>query len=200
MAKAMASVVWLLVCMPVPSARSNFVGDSYLSIEQPLDHGCTGDSCATFSQQLVLINDTGYEPGGPVVLFLGGAASMYNFQTRLSFFVHNSHVLESAFVLLEHRFYGDSVPSETDALSVENLAYLTVDQVLADVESAIDELSHKHFPADTVFVLVGEAYSASLAAWYSQAVRIPHQKSTTSKVTAVHSTCSRGLPCIRYLV
>eukprot|EP00750_Incisomonas_marina_P000490 INCI10395.3.p1 GENE.INCI10395.3~~INCI10395.3.p1 ORF type:complete len:436 (-),score=86.58 INCI10395.3:108-1415(-) len=141
--------------------------DTYLTITQPLDHE-NPESSGTFEQSYVWINDTGYERGGPVVLFLGGPSSKFNYQTRLSEFVKYATIFKCTFLLLEHRFYGSSLPAGDEPFSVDKLQYLSVDQALADVEAFATEFQNQHMPDDTKWIIAGAADSASLAAWYAQ--------------------------------
>ncbi len=109
---------------------------------------------------------TGYERGGPVILFLGGPSSKFNYQTRLSQFVKYSNIFQATFLLLEHRFYGISVPAGGDApFSASNLEYLTVEQALLDTQAFVEAFQAEQMPDGTKWILAGEADSASLAAW-----------------------------------
>ena len=155
--------------------------DAYLTITQPLDHGCVGSTCETFEQSYVWINDTGYERGGPVVLFVGGESSKYNYQTRLSQFVKYCFMTKATFVELEHRFYGASVPdfsssssSSVEPFSVQNLQYLTVEQALDDIHAFAQYFQNKYMPAGTKWFIAGEGYGGSLAAWYTSRHAVGH--------------------------
>ena len=146
---------------------SLIAADTYLTHTQPLDHHC--HTCnETLQQSFVWINDTGYERGGPVVLFLGGPSSKFNYQTRLSQFVKYATIFQCTFLLLEHRFYGISLPESESPFSNSNLKYLTVDQALLDVDNFVSAFQEAYMPEGTKWILAGEAYGASLAAWYSQ--------------------------------
>ena len=161
--------------------RSAQAEDAYLTKTQLLDPSCSGPSCATFEQSYVWINDTNYERGGPVVLFVGGPSSKFNFQTRLSQFVKYCFMTKATFILLEHRFYGVSLPqslpqstgtasNEEEAegpFSAELLQYLTVENALADIQSFATYFQEAYMPAGTPWFLAGEAYGASLAAWFT---------------------------------
>ncbi len=109
-----------------------------------------------------------------MVLFLAGPSSKYNFQTRLSQFVKYSFMTHATFILLEHRFYGESLPEGNGGpFSAANLLYLTVDQALADVAEFVDYFQAAFMPEGTPWFVTGDAYSASLAAWFTQSYHHP---------------------------
>jgi hypothetical protein len=103
-----------------------------------------------------------------VVLFLAGPSSKFNYQTRLSQFVKFATIFQCTFLLLEHRFYGISLPTGSAPFSTSNLKYLTVEQALLDAQAFATAFQAQYMPAGTKWILAGEAYSASLAAWYTQ--------------------------------
>lgn len=75
-------------------------------------------------------------------------------------------------VALEHRFYGESLPSADDlatALSVDNLQFHSVEQSLADLAAFI-----MYFDAEATWFAFGGSYPGALSAWF----RIAYPNST----------------------
>ena len=70
------------------------------------------------------------------------------------------------FMVLEHRFYGDSQPFED--WSLDSLKYLSSEQGLADLAYFIGEMN----PNDVEVVVVGGSYPGALSAWFR--ARYPH--------------------------
>ncbi|KAJ7336139.1 hypothetical protein DFH08DRAFT_939240 [Mycena albidolilacea] len=91
----------------------------------------------TFLQHY-LVNDTFYQPGGPIFLLDSGETSA---QSRKAFLL-TGIVLELAQatrgmgMILEHRYYGTSFPEpgliSSEGLSTDNLRWNTADQAIAD--------------------------------------------------------------------
>merc|ERR1712172_223130 len=71
---------------------------------------------------------------------------------------------------LEHRFYGESHPTED--MSVKNLVYLTSTQALADLGSFITAMNEAHNLTDAKWISFGGSYPGSLSAWLR--LKYPH--------------------------
>lgn len=86
---------------------------------------------ATFSQKYVFDN-TYYQPGGPVFLYIGGEtdlASRYsNLQTGIIQILMNA--TNGLGIILENRYYGQSYPFNSS--TTEELRFLTTEQTIAD--------------------------------------------------------------------
>ena len=75
----------------------------------------------------------------------------------------------AAMLLLEHRYYGQSHP--TDDLSVKNLTWLSSRQALADLANFITQMMEaKNLTGG--WVALGGSYPGSLAAWLR--LKYPH--------------------------
>ena len=70
------------------------------------------------------------------------------------------------FLVLEHRFYGDSQPF--DDWSVDHLAYLSSEQGLADLAYFIGEINQNNVEV----MVVGGSYPGAMSAWFRS--RYPH--------------------------
>ncbi|KAJ1929368.1 hypothetical protein IWQ60_001231 [Tieghemiomyces parasiticus] len=99
------------------------------------------DSTATFSQR-VFINQAHFRSHGPVLLFLGGQSPLTTSDANWPVLLDLARETEGLIVALEHRYYGQSRPS--DDLSTANLQRLSADQAVEDVRYLIHSgyLSH----------------------------------------------------------
>ncbi|KAH8111742.1 peptidase S28 [Phellopilus nigrolimitatus] len=106
--------------------------------QMPLDH--FGNSTETFKNRY-WINDTYYEPGGPVFIFDSGEQ---NAEPLLPYYLQEYHGLSATMrlakrykgtaILWEHRFYGASLPFPVNENTTFNQwKYLTTEQALEDV-------------------------------------------------------------------
>ncbi|XP_063840120.1 putative serine protease K12H4.7 [Scylla paramamosain] len=135
---------------------------------QTLDHFSPTD-IRTW-QQRYFINDTFYKPQGPVLLLIGGEGPANPEWMVTAMPLEYAKNLSGCLLQLEHRFYGKSHPTE-DA-SVENLAYLSSEQALADL-ATFTEAMKKHLGLTTSkWIAIGGSYPGSLAAWYR--LKYPH--------------------------
>ncbi|KIW00140.1 uncharacterized protein PV09_08318 [Verruconis gallopava] len=106
------------------------------TIDMPVDHFPDSDryvphTNATFKQRY-FFDDTYYQPGGPVFLYIGGETSgesrFSNLQTGIIQILMNA--TNGLGVILENRYYGESYPFETS--TTDELRFLTTEQTIAD--------------------------------------------------------------------
>ncbi|CAO3668619.1 unnamed protein product [Rhizopus microsporus] len=136
--------------------------------DQPVDHFSKNSS--TFKHRY-WANTEWYHPGGPVIIYNAGETAA----DERSFYVTNSSMAELAkrlqgiIVVMEHRFYGLSLPNSE--LTAKTLETLTTAQALEDIASFIRELKIPNFDIDlppapeTKYIVYGGSYSGNLAAW-----------------------------------
>lgn len=106
-----------------------------------------------------------HQPGGPIIVFVGGQEGL------VQEFIQFGPVQEIAvtnkgyLIYLEHRYMGYSLPFNN--LSLENLQYLKVDQVLADIAHLIYTLkeSEARFK-DSKVILIGPSLSGTIVSWF----------------------------------
>ncbi|OHT10920.1 Clan SC, family S28, unassigned serine peptidase [Tritrichomonas foetus] len=106
-----------------------------------------------------------------LIIYLGG-------RSPISSDIFNSTALKSLasqtdakIIALEHRFFGSSFP--TDGVTDDNLKYLIIQQVLADIDHFLEFVQRRFCPVGGCNIgLVGASYAGSLAAW--SRVRYPH--------------------------
>ncbi|KAI1394425.1 endoprotease endo-Pro [Hypoxylon trugodes] len=138
--------------------------------EQYIDHN--NPDLGTFNQSY-WYNATHWQgPGSPIVLFTPGesAASGYtSYITDQSITGLIAKEVGGAVVLIEHRYWGNSTPYETQ--STKNLQFLTLDQAVADfvrfaqtVQLPFDSNSSSNAP-NAPWIWSGGSYSGALGAW-----------------------------------
>uniref|UniRef100_A0A668A8S4 Serine protease 59, putative n=1 Tax=Myripristis murdjan TaxID=586833 RepID=A0A668A8S4_9TELE len=150
---------------------------------QKLDHFNGADSRVW--KQRYFVNEAFSKPGGPVFLMIGGegpanAAWMQN-GTWLSY----AQKLGALCLMLEHRFYGKSHPTED--LSTDNLRFLSSRQALADLAHFRTVMADALALTKRKWVAFGGSYPGSLAAWFR--LKYPHLVHASVATSApVHAT------------
>ncbi|KAI8826098.1 peptidase S28 [Fimicolochytrium jonesii] len=115
--------------------------------------------------QYYVVNANHYKPGGPLVLDLGGEWTVTPGSERQGLQHDFIAKYNGLLVGLEHRFYGQSYPSQDP----KDLWLLTVEQALADANNFVKTQDFKAgnvtVKAGSKWVAWGGSYSANLAAW-----------------------------------
>ncbi|KAM4694363.1 putative serine protease K12H4.7 [Discoglossus pictus] len=134
---------------------------------QKLDH--YGVDARVWNQRY-FVNDTFAARNGPVFLMIGGESTVNPAWMTTGTWMTYAKKLGALCLLLEHRFYGKSKPTED--LSTENLCFLSSNQALADIAHFQTEISKKLKLGNRKWVIFGGSYPGSLAAWYR--LKYPH--------------------------
>jgi hypothetical protein len=122
-------------------------------------------------QQQYFVNDSFYQPGGPVFLMIGGEGPANPIWMQVGSWIDYAKENNALCFQLEHRFYGQSHP--TDDLGVKNLVYLTSTQALADLATFIQAMNTQHnLTSSTKWISFGGSYPGSLSAWLR--LKYPH--------------------------
>ena len=108
--------------------------------------------------------------GSPIFLFLGGEANMDFFCFQTVAIREWAKQFKALYVVLEHRFYGDSLPFGKDA-STKQMQFLSSDQALADAANFIASFNAT-LTNPGPWVIFGCSYSSGLAAWFR--LKYPH--------------------------
>nr|XP_006637680.1 PREDICTED: putative serine protease K12H4.7 [Lepisosteus oculatus] len=135
---------------------------------QRLDHFCGADTRVW--KQRYFVNDTYFRSGGPVFLMIGGEGPANPAWMRYGTWLIYAQKLGALCVMLEHRFYGKSHPTED--LSTESLRYLSSKQALADLAHFRTAFAQKRGLIGNKWVAFGGSYPGSLAAWFR--LKYPH--------------------------
>lgn len=109
-------------------------------------------------QQKYFTNATFWDGTGPVFFILGGEGPISTAYVSGHFVINQYAQQHGALVVaLEHRFYGDSMP--TPGSSTQELSLLSVQQALADAANFRESFG------DLEVVTFGGSYSGCLSAW-----------------------------------
>lgn len=108
---------------------------------------------------------TFFDRYGPIIIYVHAQEEFYTEQITSGFLYDLAEEFDGYLFYLEHRYFGKSRPFE--AYTMENLKYLRVDQVLADVSEFI-RIIKRTFPqfADSDVLLAGGSGSGTLATWH----------------------------------
>ncbi|KAH9983465.1 putative serine peptidase [Xylariaceae sp. FL0662B] len=138
--------------------------------EQYIDHD--NPEFGTFNQTYWYNTTFWNGPGSPIILFTPGESAASNYISYLSDQALTGLIAREvggAVVLVEHRYWGNSTPYETQ--STKNLQFLNLDQAIADfvhfartAEFPFDKNGSSNAPK-APFVWVGGSYSGALGAW-----------------------------------
>ncbi|KNC52380.1 uncharacterized protein AMSG_12158 [Thecamonas trahens ATCC 50062] len=154
-----------MVCVALCAAAVAQGNTSPSTFQQKTDH-FDNSNTATFSQRYT-VNATHYRKGGPIFFFLSGEAPMEAFEFQEVQAQLWAAQRGGMFVVLEHRFYGQSMPAPDFA--TPGLSLLSSEQALADAAAFAvwfnADLEARGM-APGPWVVVGCSYSAGLAAWF----------------------------------
>ncbi|XP_034023706.1 thymus-specific serine protease [Thalassophryne amazonica] len=135
---------------------------------QKLDHFNGADTRVW--KQRYFVNETFYNPGGPVFLMIGGEGPASPAWMQNGIWLTYAEKLGAICFMLEHRFYGKSHP--TPDLSNDNLRLLSSRQALADLAHFRTMMAKTRGLSNRQWVAFGGSYPGSLAAWFR--LKYPH--------------------------
>lgn len=110
-----------------------------------------------------------HEAGGPSLIMIGGEAAANPKWMNSGVWYSIAKETKAAMFLLEHRFYGKSMP--TDDMKASNMRYLSSRQGLEDLATFITAMNSKHNLTGP-WVSFGGSYPGSLSAWLR--LKYPH--------------------------
>jgi pimeloyl-ACP methyl ester carboxylesterase len=110
-----------------------------------------------------------YATGGPAFIMIGGEAEASPGWLNYGQWYKWAEENGAAMFLLEHRYYGQSHPTED--MSTENMRYLSSRQGLEDLGHFMTAINSKHNLTGS-WITFGGSYPGSLSAWMS--LRFPH--------------------------
>ena len=83
--------------------------------------------------------------------------------------------LQGLILVLEHRYYGKSMPYGNDSMKLENMVHLNSEQALSDLAYFIEQMKtngdHK-ITQNSPWITIGGSYPGALSAWFRY--KYPH--------------------------
>merc|ERR1719228_1966874 len=150
---------------PPPPPKTSPQAEQYF--DQVLDHFTATDG-RTWGQRF-WENMEHYAVGGPAFIMIGGEAEASPGWLNYGQWYKWAEENGAAMFLLEHRYYGQSHPTED--MSTENMRYLSSRQGLEDLGHFMTDMNSKHNLSGS-WITFGGSYPGSLSAWMS--LRFPH--------------------------
>lgn len=152
------------------------VQQTYYYFSQILDHFDPSNTAEW--QQRITVYNTPFNPtNGTVFIYIGGEGPEAGMSNGTGFVVQLANKFSGMIIAVEHRFYGSSQPfgQNADSYSTANLAYLTVDQSLADLAYFIQTIKADNFlgvSETNPFITIGGSYPGAMSAWFRY--KFPH--------------------------
>ncbi|XP_053565946.1 LOW QUALITY PROTEIN: putative serine protease K12H4.7 [Bombina bombina] len=135
---------------------------------QRLDHFSGADTRVW--KQRYFMNDSFTQTDGPVFLMIGGEGEANKAWMTSGTWLTYAEKFGAFCLMLEHRFYGKSHPTEN--MNLDNLRYLSSRQALADIGHFQTVMTQVLGLYNRKWVVFGGSYPGSLAAWYR--MKYPH--------------------------
>jgi len=152
---------------PIHTPSATLFNGSYFP---PLDHFRPQDArTVEFHYRLNLDH---YVEGGPIFVFIHSGDFITTEYIETGLVVDVAAQVGGAVATTEHRYFGLNRP--TDTISFEDLAFLTVEQAVADIAVFVSTL-YDHLgkdPSETTVILYGTGYGATLATYARR--KYPH--------------------------
>jgi hypothetical protein len=146
----------------LPVQMKPFIEGTYT---QQLDHPVTpGPSVGTFQQRFWYSTEFAKDASSPVLLYMCGEWTCSGDEGRDSV-ADTAKLLGAAVVVLEHRYYGESVPFSE--LTLANMKFLTIHNALEDT-ATFQRYAMANLPLKGKWISVGGSYAGMLAAYYRE--------------------------------
>jgi len=154
--------------LPPPETENLKVAPQEQFFDQILNHFDAIDSRRW--PQRFWENWDNYKEGGPMFIHIGGEGEANPAWLNYGQWFKWAQDLGAAMFLLEHRYYGQSKPTED--MSTTNMRYLSSRQGLEDLGHFISAMNTKNNLTNPTWITFGGSYPGSLAAWMR--LRFPH--------------------------
>lgn len=110
-------------------------------------------------------------PGFPIFAFIGGEGEESCKRLTDHMYIYDLAQEHKALMVdLEHRFYGESYPTET--MTTAELALLSSEQALADLARFLTHYAKTNFATGSKIIVVGGSYPGNLSGWFK--LKYPH--------------------------
>ncbi|KAH7705173.1 CBN-PCP-5 protein, partial [Aphelenchoides avenae] len=164
---ARVSTLIFLLASIVARVRADVKALTVKTIKVKTDHSKTATVQDTYDHRY-LYNTEDYDKAkGPVLFYAGGEGDIKDIAEKQKLFRTLAQNLTAAIVFAEHRYYGESFPAGSKtSLTLDNLKYLTVENVLADYVAVINDFrTNVGTNANAPVIVYGSKYAGLLAAW-----------------------------------
>ncbi|CAH0475374.1 unnamed protein product [Peronospora belbahrii] len=165
----------------IPRIQADTSNCSELWIEQHIDHfswlpaeaveisdiNTTPSGLPATYQQRYLLNTQFWDPSdkkAPVFFYTGNEGDVTLYANHTGLIWENAQAFKALIVFAEHRYYGKSLPFGDKY--IDNLAYLSHDQALADYIELIYHLQKKYDAFNHPVIAFGGSYGGMLSAWF----------------------------------
>jgi lysosomal Pro-X carboxypeptidase len=120
----------------------------------------------TFSAKW-LMNDTFWTgPPSPIFFYTGNEGEIELFLDNAGFMFELATEMNALVVAAEHRYFGVSMPFGNESYTDENIAFLSIEQALADYAFFITDLQANLSASTSPVISFGGSYGGMLSAWF----------------------------------
>lgn len=159
---------------PVEDPENELVFDQkQYWFDQVLDH-FNYKTSSTWKQRYFVISDYFNPNVGPVLLYICGEYTCPGIPDSRHWPIVMAQRWQGLILVLEHRFYGASMPFGNDSLKLDNMRYLNSEQALKDLAYFTEQMSaNKMYKINNnPWIAIGGSYPGALSAWYRY--KYPH--------------------------
>jgi hypothetical protein len=155
---------------PVPVPDYN---QTQLWFDQVVDH-YDYTNTTLWKQRYWVVDKFYNKTVGPVFLFICGEYTCPGIPAARKWIILLAQKTQGLILVLEHRFYGESMPFGQQSLNFDKLKYLTTEQALKDLAYFIMtvQAKHSHGVDKNPWITVGGSYPGAMAAWFRY--KYPH--------------------------
>jgi hypothetical protein len=157
-----------------PNLETPLYGQTQLWFKQIADH-FNYQTSSTWDQRYWVIDNFFNPKVGPVFLFICGEYVCQGVPDSRQWVVTMAQKLQGLILVLEHRYYGQSMPFGKESLNLDKMIYLNSEQALSDLAYFIQQIkgtgAHK-VAANSPFIAIGGSYPGALSAWFRY--KYPH--------------------------
>lgn len=141
--------------------------------DQVVDHS-SYQNATLWKQRYWVINDYFIPNAGPVFLFICGEYTCPGVPQARQWVITLAQRTMGLVLVVEHRFYGQSLPFGNSSFKLENMKYLTSEQALSDLAYFINAVNvNKMYGVNgNPWITIGGSYPGAMSAWFRY--KYPH--------------------------